>query len=220
MSLISDAIKKAELQRTQPSLSRVSTWDQNHQPGYLLLEPRAATPAASSRGLVFANVALLAVLCVTAFYIWRNRPISENDNSPLVARDRAAPLEIEATELPSDAERSAEAIADPEPAQTLATSPFLQAGGEASAQPKDTEDYDLGGMSTLGSNTLLSLVRRSDGRSVWIPVGKTVGEVTAVSYNLETDQAVIRVRGDLLTVSMRQFADGDSDPDSGAEPAE
>ena len=61
-------------------------------------------------------------------------------------------------------------------------------------------------MTVVGKNTLLSIVRRSDQRSFWIPVGKTVGEVTAVSYNPENDYARIRVRGRLVTILMRNAA--------------
>ena len=61
-------------------------------------------------------------------------------------------------------------------------------------------------MTVVGKNTLLSVMRRSDQRSFWVPIGKTVGEVTAVSYNPESDDAVIRVRGQLMTIVMRNAA--------------
>jgi hypothetical protein len=37
-------------------------------------------------------------------------------------------------------------------------------------------------------------------------VGKTVGEVTAVSYNPDLDQGVISVRGKLLSITMNDSA--------------
>lgn len=220
MSLISDALKKTELQRAQSSLSRVSGWDQHRfqSPVHLPLERRATVPASSSRALLFANFALLSILCATVFYFWRNQAVGPRDDVPVVAQDRAQPAEIEATELPAAPESPAKAIEALKPDQTLAISPFLQPASETVAEPLETEDYDLGGTSTLGSNTLLSVVRRSDRRSIWIPVGKTVGEVTAESYDPETEQAVIRVRGNLLSITMRQFADNDRE--SEAEPAE
>jgi len=58
----------------------------------------------------------------------------------------------------------------------------------------------------LGSNTLLSVIRKSDRRSLWVPVGKTVGEVTAVSYDPDSDQGVISVRGKLLSITMSDSA--------------
>jgi hypothetical protein len=219
MSLISDALKKTELQRSQPSLSRVSGWDEHQfqSPAYPPLERRASAPRSSSRALLFTNIALLALLCVTAFYFWRNQALVADD-VPTAAQKPTESAEIEATELPAALESPPKVIESPQPEQTLATSPFLQPTDEISAEPAETEDYDLGGTSTLGSNTLLSVVRRSDRRSIWIPVGKTVGEVTAESYNPETEQAVIRVRGNLLSIAMRPFAE--SDPDAEAEPAE
>ena len=63
-------------------------------------------------------------------------------------------------------------------------------------------------MTVVGPNTLLSISRRSDRRSVWVPLGKTVGEVTAVSYDPLTDRAVIEVEGRTLNIRMR---DGSAD---------
>jgi hypothetical protein len=36
-----------------------------------------------------------------------------------------------------------------------------------------------------------------------VPIGKTVGEVTAISYDADSDSAVIRVRGEFITIRMR-----------------
>lgn len=85
-------------------------------------------------------------------------------------------------------------------------SPFIRTPDPV-AEPSGAEvEYDLAGMTGVGNNTLLSIIRRSDGRSFLIPVGKTVGEVTAVSYNADSDDAVIRVRGKLVKVVMRNAA--------------
>jgi hypothetical protein len=105
-------------------------------------------------------------------------------------------------------------IESTQPSRLAATSPFLQPAAQPATEPAVTDEYDLAGTSTLGSQTLLSVVRHSDRRSIWIPVGKTIGEVTAVSYDPEKEQAVIRVRGNLLSVSMRQFAEN---PEPAAE---
>ena len=61
-------------------------------------------------------------------------------------------------------------------------------------------------MSVAGKATLLSIVRTRDKRSFWVPVGQTVGEITAVSYDPKTDQATIKAEGQLLTLSMRKSA--------------
>lgn len=66
--------------------------------------------------------------------------------------------------------------------------------------------YELAGMSVAGKATLLSIVRTSDKRGIWVPVGQTVGEITAVSYDPKTDQATIRADGKLLTLGLRKSA--------------
>jgi hypothetical protein len=85
-------------------------------------------------------------------------------------------------------------------------SPFLPAPGSTAAKPATADEYELAGMSVVGKETLLSVIRQSDQRSVWIPVGKTVSEITAVSYDPKSDTAVIRVDGKDLTVTMRKSA--------------
>jgi hypothetical protein len=69
--------------------------------------------------------------------------------------------------------------------------------------PPADGDYELSGMTAVGTTTLLSITRRSDRSSFWITVGKTVGEVTAVSYSPETNDARIQVRGRLVTIRRR-----------------
>ena len=58
----------------------------------------------------------------------------------------------------------------------------------------------------VGDKTLISIVRRSDRRSSWVQVGKTVGEITAVSYDSAQDRAVVRIYGDLRSVGSRDTA--------------
>src|SRR5687768_8023925 len=89
-------------------------------------------------------------------------------------------------------------------AQTpLKDSPFLPPS-TASAPTKGETTYELAGMSVAGKATLLSITRVRDKRSFWVPVGQSVGEITAVSYDHKTDQATIRADGQLLTLSMRK----------------
>lgn len=85
-------------------------------------------------------------------------------------------------------------------------SPFLPPSGAADPLKAGPTPYELAGMSVAGKATLLSITRVRDKRSIWVPVGQTVGEVTAVSFNPESDQAVIRADGQLLTLSMRKSA--------------
>jgi hypothetical protein len=85
-------------------------------------------------------------------------------------------------------------------------SPFLPAAGIATPTKAGPSEYELGGMSVVGKETLLSITRQSDKRSSWIQVGKTVGEITAVSYDPKKDEAVIRVDGCPMTLTMRRSA--------------
>jgi hypothetical protein len=99
---------------------------------------------------------------------------------------------------------SALAVAAQASAQApLKESPFLPPS-TASASAKSGVDYELAGMSVAGKATLLSITRVKDKRSFWVPVGQSVGEITAVSYDPATDQATIRAEGQLLTLSMRK----------------
>ncbi|HTO03849.1 MAG TPA: hypothetical protein VL069_09120 [Opitutus sp.] len=96
------------------------------------------------------------------------------------------------------------AVAAPAGAQTpIKDSPFLPPA-TAAAATKGATPYELSGMSVAGKATLLSITRVRDKRSFWVPVGQTVGEITAVSYDPKTDQATIKAEGQLLTLSMRK----------------
>ncbi len=84
-------------------------------------------------------------------------------------------------------------------------SPFLPPPTTAAPAAIDaTIGYHLSGMTVVGKDTLLSITREADKRSTWIPVGKTVGEVTVVRYDAALDRAVIRVAGREHTLAMRQ----------------
>jgi hypothetical protein len=92
-------------------------------------------------------------------------------------------------------------------AQTTAKpSPFLPPAGANAPAASSASTYELAGMSVAGKATLLSIVRVRDKRSIWVPVGQSVGEITAVSFDPQTDQATIRADGQLLTLSMRKSA--------------
>jgi len=175
MSLISDALKKAQLQRGMPP----ANWTQ--------LQPASAsTPRsnpASARRLFLLNVVVLAVVVVGAIYFF------EDHSTPIGKEQPPAPMASSSSSPTTTA-------------SAIAPSPFLAHDATAPAAPSESPDYHLAGISSLGSHTLLSVVRQSDKRSLWIPVGKTIGEITAVSYDSENDLAVIRVHGQLLSIAM------------------
>lgn len=91
-------------------------------------------------------------------------------------------------------------------AQTLPNdSPFLPPPETVTAPDVDSAaGYQLSGMTVVGTETLLSLTRESDKRSTWIAVGKTIGEITVVSYDATNDRAVIRIGGREHTLTLRK----------------
>jgi hypothetical protein len=197
MSLISDALKKAQLQRGIPS----ANWVQP-QPAYASTLPANPT---SSRRLILLNVVVLAAVAVGAIYFFDGHSTSARtaEQAPPVA---AVPAAV--NEPPSSTPSSSVSTTAP----ANAPSPFLAHEAPTAAAPSESPDYHLAGISSLGSHTLLSVVRQSDKRSLWIPVGKTIGEITAVSYDSENDRAVIRVHGRMLSIAM-------NDTGAPAEPA-
>ena len=135
-------------------------------------------------------------------------PVSVEPVTP--APEIVVPPTIERVVTPAPEERAPISVSVPvkQPERQITPtmtkpSPFVRTADPV-AEPSGAEvEYDLAGMTGVGNNTLLSIIRRSDGRSFLIPVGKTVGEVTVISYNAETDDAVIRVRGRLVKIVMR-----------------
>lgn len=85
-------------------------------------------------------------------------------------------------------------------------SPFLPPGNAAPAAAAASAAYTLTGMTVVGKDTLLSITSQADKRSVWIPVGKTIGDVTAVSYDPKAESAVIRAQGKNLTLVLKKGA--------------
>lgn len=184
MSLISDALKKVQRESDRHSSLQVAPLNRNPHSR----PSRRGPPVRQiSHPLIVANIATLVLLAGAAvFFFERRLP------NPSPAPIASAPV----VTLPA-----------PPPAST----PFIPPPSLAPAPKAVSIDYDLAGTTTLGKDTLLGVTRRSDKHSVWIPVGKTVGEITAVSYDAGTDRAILRVEGRLITIAMRN---GLSAPDS------
>jgi hypothetical protein len=85
-------------------------------------------------------------------------------------------------------------------------SPFLPKGGAPVTSGAATEAYQLSGYVAQGMGGLIGVTRTSDKRSVWVPLGGTTNEISALSYDTKSDQAVIRVDGRLLTIALRKSA--------------
>jgi hypothetical protein len=201
MSLINDALNKVQQQRKETVTARAII----RYPGSPLPIPpmsrREQAPARTPPYIwVLVNVAVLALLFAGYHFFFRDAAPSPDNTVADSPRPVGEHLEIAATE----AHAPDSAIA-PSPVSSVRedSSPFAATPSAASEPAPIDSEYDLAGMTVVGKNTLLSITRRSDQKSFWVAVGKTVGEVTAVSYDPQMDNARIRVRGRLVTIVMR-----------------
>lgn len=89
------------------------------------------------------------------------------------------------------------------PAADNPFTPPPSAGGATTGPVSDT--YQLSGyVAQAKGSGMISVTRVSDKRSLWIPLGQTVADITAVSYDALNDQAVIRAGGQALTITLRK----------------
>lgn len=207
MSLINEALIKAERERAEEAAARAAGFPVEH-PKYRAEKRRHSRQLQSVPLAVINTAVLLACFAVIILIVVRNRPAADSaslasstsaDPSPASAaapRSTFAPSEIPETSLPSDSasERSPDSASE---------SPFVAAEPLPESASPVSADFELVGMSALGNNTLLGITRRSDQRSVWVPVGKSVAGITAVSYDPDADRAVIRVNGREHTLGLR-----------------
>ncbi|ACB76976.1 hypothetical protein [Opitutus terrae] len=180
MSLINDALLKAERDRTEAAAASAARLDPLTR-AKLRREQRKR----QSLGPILAKAAVLGVVFALLLVVLvRQRALNE----------RAAPPPSALVARPAPAELATPELSTP--------SPFAPPAASEPPPPTADADYALAGMSVLGPDTLLSIVRQSDKRSIWVPVGKTVGEITAIRYDPDHDLAVIRVGGRHLTLRM------------------
>lgn len=86
-------------------------------------------------------------------------------------------------------------------------SPFLPASGSAAqTAPDPSAGYEFVGVTATQTQTLVSIRRLSDQRSVWIPVGQTVAEITVVAYNPTRDEVTLRTPNASLTLRLHDHA--------------
>lgn len=198
MSLINDALNKAQRERGQPRGSTLYRTP-GYRPGHL-----RPLPVKSLR-FIWINTAVVAGLCLAALVYLRVRSLKPAAPNVTLASNFEAPGSAMADGRPHAASETFDGGSaprmNPETATSSAENSLLPT---ASVPPPLTRsDYQLAGMSAIGAETLLSITRVSDRRSLWVPLGKTVGEITAVSYDPATDRAVIRVNGSLQTIALR-----------------
>jgi hypothetical protein len=204
MSLINDALNKAQREREKPRGATLY-----RTPGY---RPPSQPPVrVKSLTFIWVNAAVIAGLFVGGVWYLRLRAAATNEEKPIAATVATAPADA----TPPDSGIAAPAARPAAPARELPTLAPLPA--PAPLAPARS-GYELTGMSAMGATTLLGVVRLSDKHSFWVPVGKTVGEITAVSYDPATDRAVIRVDGTLQTIALRDVGSPTNPP--AATPAE
>lgn len=209
MSLINDALIKAERERAEEAAARAAGLPVEH-PKYRAEKRRRSRQLQSIPLAVVNTVVLLACFAVIILIVVRNRPASD---APALAAtapaERAEPdlLPIADSDLdasPTFVVSDSPDVAPPRSASD-ADSPFDSPTSSAVAAAPSTE-FELVGMSAVGNTTLLGINRRSDQRSVWVPVGKSVSGITALSYDAASDRAVIEVNGRQLTLGLRAGA--------------
>jgi hypothetical protein len=213
MSLVNEALKKAERLRSgqpSPEAARADYASGNRA------ETRSPPGRRQFLAILAANAVILVIFLVIVMIYFRPRqPASVNPpvNSPVTAAvlppaPSSAPVtrsSSPAVDLPSGTASAQVPATDPASEQVQPAAVYFL---PPAAKKTNAVDYDLIGMTVVGKDTLLSIFRRSDKRSVWVSVGKTVGEITAVSYDPAADQAVIRVNGKLRTIGMRNGSPG------------
>lgn len=203
MSLINDALNKVQRQRgeklTVDALSRYGSTPQIAVP-----KPAGRIPAAL---WVLINASVLVIVLVGYHFFFR-----ESSSKTSARVDSSAPAaaakdtRYATTPSPSGSQPTVTPLSEPSP--SISVPGFRDArastpAGNSVVSPAAEPAYDLAGMTVVGKGTLLSIIRRSDQRSFWVPIGKTMGEVTAISYDPDADTAVIRVRGQFITIGMR-----------------
>lgn len=220
MSLINDALLKAAHDRAHTTIDDTSL--------YPLVQSRKSREKQNRRSLgsMLANAAVFgALFAAVLVLIDRQRTLqlqSETaaDDPPPALAERLDPGFGSPVAEPAPESTGLDSPPAPPPTPGFATypastsSPFIAhvQAAEEPAPSTPSHDYALAGMSMLGNDTLLGILRQSDRRSIWVPVGKSVGGITAVSYDPARDEAVIRVRGRLLTVTMSSGAMSGEEP--------
>lgn len=193
MSLVSDALKKAEQMR----LEQAGVLAPGPRPVMRARSWQAGRLGPSSAKLVWANAAVLSVAFVMAV-LYLRRPMTDVEPITGAATSAAAAKAEAAPRATMSAADESTAIADTAATEAVETLPV--------ANTPTAPAYEVCGVTVAGKNTLVGVARRGDGRSAWISVGQTLGDVTVVSYDAQKEQATLRVDGRLVTASMRSGA--------------
>lgn len=83
-------------------------------------------------------------------------------------------------------------------------SPFLAANtGVTAPASNERGTHELVGMIASSKQTVVGLTNKATRKSIWIPVGSAADGVEVVSCDPKTDTALVRIQGELQTLSMR-----------------
>jgi len=204
MSLINDALIKAERERAEEAAARAAGLPVEH-PKYRA-EKRRRSRQLQSIPLALINTGiLLACFAIVILIVLRNRPASDAPTIAATAPAEPELLPAAAHDLDGSPTFAASDASDFSPPPPDSESPF-DSPASAPITPAPSAEFELVGMSAVGDTTLLGINRRSDQRSVWVPVGKSVSGITALSYDAASDRAVIEVNGRQLTLGLRSGA--------------
>ena len=205
MSLINDALIKAERERAEEAAARAAGLPVEH-PKYRAEKRRRSRQLQSIPLAIINTVVLLACFAVIILIVIRNRPASDPPSiAATPANSDVLPLSDRDVDTSSTFAASDSLALSPSLSDSASDSPFDAPTSSPIAAPPSTE-FELVGMSAVGNTTLLGINRRSDQRSVWVPVGKSVSGITALSYDAASDRAVIEVNGRQLTLGLRAGA--------------
>lgn len=86
---------------------------------------------------------------------------------------------------------------------TLADSPFLPAKTET-GDPRSAsqEPFQLSAIGVVEGKTFVSIYEAAEKRSRWIAVGGSLGDLKIVSCDVDAEQAVVRIGGQLKTLTL------------------
>ena len=187
MSLVSDALKKAEQMRLQ----QAGVLGPGQRTVVRARPLHAGRLSASSAKRWWANMAVLAVVAAMAVQYLRQ---------PLV---KAAAGETKAVGAP---ETGATPAAGPDAMERAIGAPNASMDAVVAQSVQAEPAFALCGVTVAGKDTLVGVTRQSDGRSAWIAVGQTLGDVTVESYDAKREEATLRVNGQRVTAGMSNGA--------------
>ena len=81
-------------------------------------------------------------------------------------------------------------------------SPFLNTADSAAPQAAPT-DFQLAGISAIGGDTSVCIVESVRKKSTWMKVGSSDKDLEIISCSLASNQAVLRIHGELRTLTLR-----------------